>query len=127
MVIIFIMVLLIEKNFYHNFVTDLVPMKTLYLTIQEELNKIVSYYIFFFIFLLYNNLWTKKNHLTFISFIDFYLQKCSKFYYFFSKEIQNIIQVSLENSLYINIVKILIFLFFSSSSKMNLDFNNNES
>lgn len=79
------MVLLIEKNFYHNFVTDLVPMKTLYLTIQEELNKIVSCYIFFFIFLLYNNLRTKKNHV--ISFIDFYLQKCSKFYYFFSKEI----------------------------------------
>lgn len=44
------MVLLIEKNFYRNFVTDLVPMKTLYLTIQEELNKIVSYYIFFSFF-----------------------------------------------------------------------------
>lgn len=85
MIFLCIYVLLIEKNFYRNFVTDLVPMKTLYLTIQEELNKIVSYYIFFFIFLLYNNLRTKKNHLkSFISFIDFYLQKCLKF---FSKEI----------------------------------------
>lgn len=85
MIFLCIYVLLIEENFYRNFVTDLVPMKTLYLTIQEELNKIVSYYIFFFIFLLYNNLRTKKNHLkSFISFIDFYLQKCLKF---FSKEI----------------------------------------
>lgn len=69
MIFLCIYVLLIEKNFYRNFVTDLVPMKTLYLTIQEELNKIVSYYIFFFIFLLYNNLRTKKNYLRFISFI----------------------------------------------------------
>lgn len=69
MIFLCIYVLLIEENFYRNFVTDLVPMKTLYLTIQEELNKIVSYYIFFFIFLLYNNLRTKKNYLRFISFI----------------------------------------------------------